>query len=49
MRGAALIEIGFVEQTPDWSRHEIRIGEIAVAVGESETLSLDDAMHGLNG
>ena len=47
--GAALIEIGFVEQAGDRGRHEIRIGEVACAVGEGEALGLDDAMHGLDG
>ena len=42
---AALIEIGAVEQARHGRGDEIRIGEIAVAVGEGEALGLDDAMH----
>ena len=44
---AALVEIGAVEQAGDRDGDEIRIGEIAGAVGEGEALGLDDAMHGL--
>ena len=45
-QGAALGEIGGIEQTRERHRHEIGVGEVARAIGEGEPFGLGDEMGG---